>query len=84
MEMVSKVLPTEITSYANNKCIWLEGSIFQRINVTVNVAYNRIIRANNTFVNKTTKRLIPLSVCPCLNNNSYNCYMAGVYVVYPG
>ena len=43
-----------------------------------------IIRVNNTFVNKTTKRLVPLSVCPCLNNNSYNCYMADVYAVYPG
>ena len=84
-EMISKVLPTEIISYVNDKCTWFEGTIFQQINATVNVVYDKmIIRINNTFVNKTTKRLVPLSVCPCLNNNSYNCYKADVYAVYPG
>ena len=84
MEMTSKILPSEIISYANSKCEWFESNIFQLINVNVLIAYHKIIRMNNTFVNKTTKRLIPLSVCPCLSNSSYNCYMANVYTVYPG
>ena len=85
LEMISKDLPTETISHVNNKCKWLEGTIFQKTNVNVHIAYHKIIRRmNNTFVNKTTKRLIPLSVCPCLSNNSYNCYMANVYTVYPG
>ena len=85
IEMISKILSTEIVSYINNKCNWLGDTIFQKINANVVTAYHKIIiRSNNTFVNKTTKRLIPLSVCPCLSNNSYNCYIANVYAVYPG
>ena len=46
---------------------------------------NLIVKSSNTFVNKTTeKRLIPLSVCHCFNNGSYNCYEAHVYSVFPG
>ena len=85
IEMISKILSTEIVSYINNKCNWLGDTIFQKINANVVTAYHKIIiRSNNAFVNKTTKRLIPLSVCPCLSNSSYNCYMANVYTVYPG
>ena len=29
VEMISKTLPTDIISYVNNKCRWLEGTIFQ-------------------------------------------------------
>ena len=83
-KMISKTLPTEITTHVNNKCHWLRGTILQRINVSLSNVYQKIIRrVNNTVVNNT-KRLIPLSVCPCLRNNSYNCYMANVYAVYPG
>ena len=85
MEMVSKILPSEIVSYINNDCDWLGHTLFQKVNADVHIAYHNIImRMNNTFVNITTKRLIPLSVCPCLSNNSYNCYMTNVYAVYPG
>ena len=50
-----------------------------------NVSQNLIFKSNNTFVNKTNEnRLIPLSVCPCFNNSSYNCYEAYVYSVFPG
>ena len=87
IEMISKILSTEIISHVhvNNKCNWLGDTIFQKINANVITAYHKIIiRSNNTFVNKYTERLIPLSVCPCLSNNSYNCYMANVYAVYPG
>ena len=85
IEMISKTLPTEIISYINDKCDWLGHTILQKINVNVQIAYHKIIiRNNNTIVKKTTKRLVPLSICPCLSNSSYNCYMANVYTVYPG
>ena len=84
IEMISKILPSEIISFAKNKCEWFEGSIFKKLNVNVLIAYHKIIRSNNTFVNRTAQRLIPLSICPCLSNNSYNCYMANVYTFYPG
>ena len=68
----------------NNKCKWLEGTFYQKINADVSIAYH--IRWNNTIVNETVKRLVPLSVCPCLSNDSYNCYMANVciYEAFPG
>ena len=56
--MISKTLPTEIILYdVNNKCDWLEDTcnIFQKININVLNAYHKIIRLNNTFVNKTAK-----------------------------
>ena len=84
MEMISKILPTDIISYMNNKCKWLEGTFYQKINANVSIAYHKIVRWNNTFVNKTVKRLISLSVCPCLSNDNYNCYMANVYEAFPG
>ena len=87
IEMISKVLPTdhEFYSYSNNKCEWFKGTTFQRINVSVHNAYHKIImRVNNTLINKTAKRLIPLSVCPCLSNNDYDYYVANAYAVFPG
>ena len=84
-EMISKILPTEIISYVNKKCTWLEGSYYLNMNVNVSTVYQKIVKSNNTFVNKKSKnRLIPLSVCPCLSNGSYNCYEAHVYSVFPG
>ena len=84
-EMISKILPNEIIWYINAKCTWLEGSYFQQMNANVSTVYHKIVKSTNTFVNRTiTKRLIPLSVCPCLNNSSYNCYEAPVYSVFPG
>ena len=77
-EMISKTLSTEIISYFNRNCTWFYDTIFQKTNETV-------FKSNNTFVNKTNKkRLIPLSVCPCFNNGSYNCHEAPVYSVFPG
>ena len=85
MEMLSKILPNEIVSYASSKCDWFGRTILQMIKADVQIVYHKIIiRVNNTFVNKTTQRLVPLSVCPCLSNSNYSCYMANVYAVYPG
>ena len=84
-QMLSRILPTEIVSYFNKKCMWVEDTIFQKMNATVQTIYHKIIKFNNTFVNKTAiKRLIPLSICSCLSNSSYNCYEAHVYSVFPG
>ena len=84
IEMISKILPSDIISYAHNRCEWFEDTIFQKINANILIAYQKIIISNNVFVNKTTPRLILLSVCPCSSNSSYNCYMTNVYAVYPG
>ena len=86
-EMISKILPTEIISYeyVNKKCTWFENTIFQKMNANVSTVYHKIVKSNNTFVNKTNnRRLIPLSICQCLNNSNYNCYEAYVYSVFPG
>ena len=86
-EMISKILPTEIISYkyVNKKCMWLKDTIFQKMNANVSTIYHKVVKSNNTFVKKTfNKRLIPLSVCPCLSNGSYNCYEAHVYSFFPG
>ena len=86
-EMISKILPTEIISYkyVNKKCTWLKDTIFQKMNANVSIIYHEVVKSNNTFVKKTfKKRLIPLSVCPCWSNGSYNCYEAHVYSVFPG
>ena len=83
-EMISKALPTEINSYFNRNCttLLLDYIIFQKMNIS---RTNSIVKSNNTFVNKITKkRLIPLSVCPCLNNSNYNCYEACVNSVFLG
>ena len=68
----------------NNKCKWLEDTFYQKINANVSIAFHKIVRWNNTIINETVKRLIPLSVCPCLSDYNYNCYMANVYEAFPG
>ena len=40
MEMISRILPTDIISYVNNKCKWLEGTFYQKINANVSIAYH--------------------------------------------
>ena len=84
-EMISKNFTTEILSYASKNCTWLQDSIFQKLNVNVNTMYDKIIKCNNKFANKSNiTRVIPLSVCPCLNNSSYNCSVAHLYSIFPG
>ena len=85
VEMISKTLPTDIILHVNNKCRWLEGTILQNFNANASIVHHKIVIAlNNSFVNKTMKRFVPLSVCPCLSNDSYSCYMTNVYAVFPG
>ena len=85
IEMISKIFPTEIISYSTKNCTWLKGSTFEKINVNVNTVYKKIIKYSNTFVKKNNiKRIIPLSVCPCLSNTNYNCFVAHVHSIFPG
>ena len=86
-EMISKTLPTEIISVVYKNCTWLKGSLFQEMKTDANtIIYDSILKYdNNTFVSiNTTERVIPLTVCPCLNNSSYNCFKANVYSILPG
>ena len=58
---------------------------FQKLSVKVNTIYNKILIYSNTFVSKNdTIRVIPLGVCPCLNDSKYNCSVAHVYSIFPG
>ena len=85
-EMISKSLPTELNSYINKNCTWLQGSIFQSIDASVSSIYKKIIKYDyKTYVNRLDiNRLIPLNICPCLSNTSYNCSVARLYSTFPG
>jgi len=47
-EMISKILPTEIISYANKNCTWLKDNVFQKLSVKVNTIYDKILIYSNT------------------------------------
>ena len=85
-EMISKSLPTEINSYVNKNCTWLQGSIFESMNVNVNTVYKKIIKYNyNAYLSKNNiKRLIPSSICPCLSSTNYHCFVTHLCSIYPG
>ena len=55
-EMISKILPNEIISYINNKCNWLGGTVFQKIEADVHMTYHKVISMSNTYGNTTTER----------------------------
>ena len=81
-EMISKSLSGEIISFVNKKCDWLEGTNFKKTNSSD--VYHKIMKFNSVFINATSKRFVPLSVCLCLQNSSYNCYVANLGSVFPG
>ena len=83
-EMVSKSLPDEISSFMDKKCVWLDGTVFRRTITNTSAVYHKIAKFDNTFISKVDKRFVPLSVCPCLQNGSYNCYAANLGSVFPG
>ena len=83
IEMVLKPLPGQFLPLINTNCIWYPGSILKKFNASV--VYHKIIQYNNNaFINRTTDRPLPLSVCPCSHNNSYNCYKANLGSAFPG
>ena len=81
-EMISKSLSGDIISFVNKKCDWLEGTHFKKTNSSD--VYRKIIKFNSVYINATSERFVPLSVCPCLQNSSYNCYIANLGSVFPG
>ena len=83
-EMISKLLSSDITSFINKSCAWLEGTIFKETKFNASTVYHKIAKFSNTFIGKTAKRIIPLSVCPCLQSDSYNCYLRNLGSVFPG
>ena len=84
-EMISKYLPgyNQLHSYINGNCKWsTDRTISEKLNASV--IYNKILLYNTKFISKCSERFVPLSVCPCLQNCSYNCYDANLGSVFPG
>ena len=80
VHMISKHLPGEDFSFGN--CAWLAGTAFRK--TSAKLVYKRVLRIINVPVNKTTKRLIPLSVCPCINDTNFDCYSPNLSTIFPG
>ena len=76
---LSKGLPGSDLTF--NNCTWLQGSSFQRINAEV--VYKMVFTTEHIVVTKNSKRVIPLSVCPCFNSYS-DCYNSTLKPIYPG
>ena len=82
-EMISKSLPDQFLPFNNINCKWRFETMISK-NLNVSVVYHKIIQYDNTYINKTSKRFIPTSVCPCSQNGSYNCYDTNLGSVFPG
>lgn len=80
MHMMSKYLPGEDMSFGN--CTWLAGTAFRR--KPAKLVYQQVLKFTNIPINKTTKRSIPLSVCPCINSTDYDCYSPNLGLMFPG
>ena len=81
-EMISKSLPNQLFPFTNINCAWFEDSVFKQTNAST--VYHKTIKFNNKVINKTSERFVPLSVCQCSQNSSYNCYDANLGSVFPG
>ena len=82
-EMISKSLPGQFLPFINVNCTWFESVIFEKLNASA--VYHKIIQFNNNaFISKTFERFVPLSVCPCSQNGSYNCYETNLGFIFPG
>ena len=63
-------------------CTWLAGTAFQKR--AAKFVYERVLQVVNIPINRTTKRLIPLSVCPCINSTDFDCYSPDLGSIFPG
>ena len=81
-EMISKSLPSELFPFINTKCEWFEDTTFKWTNAKT--VYNKVIKLSNTVIDKSSERVVPLSICPCLQNGSYNCYDVTLGFIFPG
>ena len=75
-----KNLPGEDISFGN--CTWLAGTAF--LTTPAKFVYQRVLEVINIPINKTAKRMIPLSVCPCINVTNYDCYSPNLGSIFPG
>ena len=80
VHVMSKHLPDEDLSFGN--CTWLAGTAFR--SKPAKLVYQEVLKISSIPVNKTTKRLIPLSVCPCINSTVYDCYSPNLGLMFPG
>ena len=81
LQMISKGVPGKDMSFGN--CKWLAGTAFDNVTLPESV-YQQVMKIKNMLVNKTTKRLIPLSVCQCFNTTDYDCHSPNLGSVFPG
>ena len=84
-EMISKYLPgyDQLNPYINGHCMWYSVKIINE-KLNASVVYRKILQYNTEFISKYSEKFIPLSVCPCSQNGSYNCYDANLGSVFPG
>ena len=80
LHMISRDLPGKDMSFGN--CTWLAGTAFYK--APAKSIYQQVMKITNIHVNKTTKRLIPLSVCQCFNTTDYDCYSPYLGSLFPG
>ena len=80
VHMTSKNLPAEDLSFGN--CTWLAGTAFR--SKAAKLVYQEVLKFTSIPVNRTTKRLIPLSVCPCINSTVYDCHSPNLGLMFPG
>ena len=80
VHMISKNLPGDDISFGN--CTWLSGTAFNKR--PAESVYKKVMKIANIPINKTMKRLIPLSVCPCINATDYDCYSPNLGSMFPG
>ena len=80
VHMVSKYLPGEDMSFGN--CTWLAGTAFHE--KKAQSVFEKVLNTTHIQINKTTKRSIPLSICPCINLSVYNCYSTDLGSLFPG
>ena len=82
-EMILKSLPGQFLPFIDVNCTWYERFFFEKLNASA--VYHKIVQFNNnTIISKTSERFLPLSVCPCSLNGSYNCYETNLGTIFPG
>ena len=84
-EMISKSQPGQFLPFIHETCTWFNYESSTFLNLNASTVYHKIIQfSNNAFISQHSERFIPLSVCPCMQNGSYNCYAASLGSVFPG
>ena len=80
VQMLPQYLPGFNKSFGN--CTWLAGTAFYE--KSPKSVYDKVFQITSILTNRTTKRLIPLSICPCINSTVYDCYSDDLEPIFPG